>query len=182
MADFLVEIISFGERHDLNHMSQLHPPSTWTLYTDGSTNASGSGIGIVLQTPMGLRVEKALRLGFQATNNEAEYEALLQGLELALHFGVEDIAVKTDSQLIAGQVRGDFEVKEPRLHRYFSKVMGAKACFANFNIEPIPREKNQRADGLAKNASIGGTTESIEVLLDGGSMADTRRPLRTTCS
>ncbi|PON55756.1 Ribonuclease H, partial [Parasponia andersonii] len=86
MADFLVEIESFGERHDLNQMSQLRPPSTWTLHTDGSTNASESGIGIVLQTPTGLRVEKALRFGFQATNNEAEYEALLQGLELALHF------------------------------------------------------------------------------------------------
>ncbi|PON75381.1 Ribonuclease H, partial [Parasponia andersonii] len=135
MADFLVEIESFGERRDLSRMSQPRPPSTWTLHADGSTNASGSGIGIVLQTPTGLRVEKALRLGFQATNNEAEYEALLQGLELALHFGVENIAVKTDSQLIAGQVKGDFEVKEPRLHRYFSKVMGARARFASFNIE-----------------------------------------------
>ncbi|PON48379.1 Ribonuclease H [Parasponia andersonii] len=101
MADFLVEIESFGEWHDLNQMSQLHPPSAWTLYTDGSTNTSGSGIEIVLQTPTGLRVEKALKLGFQATNNEAEYEALLQGLDLALHFRVEDITMKTDSQLIA---------------------------------------------------------------------------------
>ncbi|PON43157.1 hypothetical protein PanWU01x14_276310 [Parasponia andersonii] len=80
--------------------------------------------------------------------------------------------MKTDSQLIAGQVRGDFEVKEPRLHRYFSKVMGEKARFGNFNIEPIPREMNQRADGLAKNASIRGTTESIEVLLESGNMGD----------
>ncbi|PON51087.1 Ribonuclease H, partial [Parasponia andersonii] len=107
---------------------------------------------------------KALRFGFQATNNEAEYEALLQGLELALHFGVENIAVKTDSQLIVGQVR-NFEVKKPRLHRYFSKVIGAKARFSNFDIEPIPREMNQRADELAKSASIGGTAGSTEVLL-----------------
>ncbi|PON76909.1 Ribonuclease H, partial [Parasponia andersonii] len=172
MVDFLVEIESFGEQHDPRQMSQLRPPSAWMLHTDGSTNASGSGIGIVLQTQTGLRIEKALRLGFQATNNEAEYEALLQGIELALHFGVEDIAVKIDSQLIAGQVRGDFEVKEPRLHRYFSKVMGAKARFGNFNIEPIPREMNQRADELAKSTSTGGTTRSIEVLLEGRSMED----------
>ncbi|PON34119.1 Ribonuclease H [Parasponia andersonii] len=153
-------------------MSQLRPPSAWTLYTDRSTNVSGSGIRIVLQTPTGLRVEKPLRLDFQATNNEAEYKARLQGLELALHYGVEKIAVKTNSQLIAGQVRGNFDVKEPRLHRYFSKVMGAKTHFSNFDIEPIPKEMNQRADELAKSASIGGTAGRTEVFLEGENMED----------
>ncbi|PON71709.1 Ribonuclease H [Parasponia andersonii] len=162
-------------------MSQLRPSSAWTLYTDGSTNTSGSGIGIVLQTPTGLRIEKALRLSFQATNNEAEYEALLQGLELALHFGVENITIKIDSQLIAGQVKGNLKVKEPRLHRYFSKVMRAKARFSNFNIEPIPREMNQRADELAKSTSIGSTARSTEVLLEGEKMEDPRRPLHAMC-
>ncbi|PON46336.1 hypothetical protein PanWU01x14_252230 [Parasponia andersonii] len=69
-------------------------------------------------------------------------------------------------------VKGDFEVKEPRLHRYYSKVMGASARFASFSIEQIPREENQRADTLAKNASTGGIDENIEVWLDSGGATD----------
>ncbi|PON79621.1 Ribonuclease H [Parasponia andersonii] len=102
MADFLVEIQSFGEPHAPLQTSLPHIPSAWTLYTDRSMNASESGIIIVLQTLVRLRIEKDLRLSFQAMNNEAEYEVLLQGLELALHFEVKSIAVKTDSQLIVG--------------------------------------------------------------------------------
>ena len=65
---------------------------------------SGSGIGLVLEAPSGLRVEEALRLNYPATNNEAEYEALLYGLTLAQHLGVRLLKARTDSRLIAEQV------------------------------------------------------------------------------
>jgi len=67
-------------------------------------------------------LEYVVRLQFQTTNNEAEYEALLQGLELAKSLGVDSIVVQGDSQLVIGQVNGTCEVKEEQMKRYLVKV------------------------------------------------------------
>ena len=103
LADFLVEIQSFTQPPE-QIMQTKDEQLPWILSSDGASNASGSGIGLVLEAPSGLRVEEALRLNFAATNNEAEYEALLYGLTLAQHLGVKLIKVRTDSKLIAEQV------------------------------------------------------------------------------
>ena len=57
-------------------------PTCWKAYVDGATNQRGSGVGLVLISPEGITIEKSLRLGFSATNNEAEYEALLEGMSM----------------------------------------------------------------------------------------------------
>ncbi|PON32100.1 Ribonuclease H [Parasponia andersonii] len=173
MAEKLVlDLVNAKKR--LRQYLEMHlittPPtlssSTWTLYTDGFTDTLGSGIEMVLQTPTGLKIEKARRLGYKVTNNKVEYEALLQGLELAIQFGIESVMIKTDSQLTVGQVKGDFKMKELRLHMYFSKKMGAKARFHKFDIEQVPREMNQRADELAKSVSAGETIKYTELMLE----------------
>ncbi|KAJ8480483.1 hypothetical protein OPV22_024210 [Ensete ventricosum] len=84
-----------------------NPTPGWTLHIDGSANSERGGVGLVLKDPSGHVYEHALRLGFRATNNEAEYEALLFGLKVAADLGAEDIEVFTDSQLIAGQVNAN---------------------------------------------------------------------------
>ena len=76
----------------------------WVLSTDGASNSIGAGIGVVLEALSRLKIEEARRLKFQATNNEAEYEALIYGLELAKHLEVKLLKVKSDSKLIAEQV------------------------------------------------------------------------------
>ena len=94
----------------------------WLLSKDGASNSSGAGIGVVLEAPSGLKTEEARRLNFQATNNEAEYEALIYGLELAKDLGMKLLMVRSDSKLIAEQVARRFEAKEPRMKSYFDKA------------------------------------------------------------
>ncbi|XP_065039398.1 uncharacterized protein LOC135673926 [Musa acuminata AAA Group] len=95
VADFIAELTRM---EDIN-LEQA--PEAWTLHVDGSANSKGVGAGLVLLAPDGRSFERSLRFGFKATNNEAEYEALLAGLRLALEMQVAAIHVHTDSQLVA---------------------------------------------------------------------------------
>ena len=80
-------------------MGEESPPA-WILFVDGSSNELGSGAGIVLTNPNGLKLEQSVRFGFQASNNEAEYEALLAGLRLARAAGADRLMARSDSQLV----------------------------------------------------------------------------------
>ena len=88
------------------------------LYIDGVANQKGSGVGLVIVSPDGITIEKSLRLGFSATNNETEYEVLLIGLAMVLKRAGKVVEVFLDSQLIMGQVRGELEAKDLRMQRY----------------------------------------------------------------
>ncbi|KAJ8477085.1 hypothetical protein OPV22_020812 [Ensete ventricosum] len=141
-------------------LSELMPPPVpqnptpgWTIHIDGSANSERGGVGLVFKDPSGHVYEHALRLGFRATNNEAEYEALLFGLKVAADLGAEDIEVFTDSQLVAGQVNGTFETREAAMIKYLAEVRLAAARFQKFAIIKVPRNENTQADALAKLAS-----------------------------
>ena len=76
----------------------------WRLSLDGAANAQGSGAGLILTSPDGIDVEYALRFGFQASNNEAEYEAVNVGLNLAHSMEADQLEVCSDSQLLVKQI------------------------------------------------------------------------------
>ncbi|GKA25119.1 reverse transcriptase domain-containing protein, partial [Tanacetum coccineum] len=76
----------------------------WILYTDGAASAKGSGAGLVLISPTKIEYTYALRLNFESTNNQAEYEALLAGLRIAKKMGVQSLTVNVDSKLVASQI------------------------------------------------------------------------------
>ena len=78
----------------------------WKAHVDGAVNQRGSGLGLVLLSPKGITIEKSLRLGFLATNNEAEYEALLEGMGMIRKMGGKSVDMFSDSRLIVGQVNG----------------------------------------------------------------------------
>ena len=100
MAGFLVEIQSFSaEPEQLLHTEEKF--QVWVLSTDGASNSAGVGIVIILETHSGLKIDEARRLSFQVTNNEAEYEALIYGLELTKHLGIKLLKVISDLKLIA---------------------------------------------------------------------------------
>ena len=99
----------------------------WKVYTDGASNRKGARVGIVLITPKKLIMEKLLRSGFLATNNEAEYEALLAGVAMVRLLGGEMVELYSDSRLIVGQVNGDFEAWDERMQGYLAKVQNARA-------------------------------------------------------
>ena len=94
----------------------------WEVYVDGATNQQGSEVGLVLVSPEKITIEKSLRLGFLATNNEAEYEALLMGMMMVQKMGGKTMKVYSYSKLVVGQVGGELEARDPRMQEYLSQV------------------------------------------------------------
>ena len=78
------------------------------MYVDGASNQKGSGVGLVLISPEKIIIEKSLRLDYSATNNEAEYEALMIGMAMVQRMGGKSVKVFLDSRLVVGQVKGEF--------------------------------------------------------------------------
>ncbi|RVW78122.1 hypothetical protein CK203_049729 [Vitis vinifera] len=101
------------------------------------------------QSPTGEHLEQAIRLGFSASNNEAEYEAILSGLDLALALSVSKLRIFSDSQLVVKHVQEEYEAKDARMARYLAKVRNTLQQFTEWTIEKIKRADNRRADALA---------------------------------
>ena len=95
-------------------------PSCWKVYVDGAVNQRGSGVGLVLISLEKTITEKSLRLGFSATNNKAEYEALLQGMATVQKMGGKMVEMFSDSRLVVGQVKGELEARDTRMQKYLS--------------------------------------------------------------
>ncbi|KAL2235270.1 UNVERIFIED_CONTAM: Retrovirus-related Pol polyprotein from transposon opus [Sesamum indicum] len=110
--------------------------------------------GILIQGPGGLEIEVAARLSFSITNNEAEYEALILGLELAYGAGASNLEVYTDSQLVAMQIDGTYETKEKSTTMYHKKAKSLMQRFDKCSIPHIPRCKNDRTDSLSKFGAL----------------------------
>ena len=117
------ELPSVGDMDEklVGMISQYRLP-TWEVYVDGASNQKSSGVGLVLISPEKVVIEKSLRLDFSATNNEAEYEALLVGMAMVQRIEGKSIKLFSDSRLVAGQVRGEFEAKDERMQGYLSQV------------------------------------------------------------
>ncbi|XP_057444150.1 uncharacterized protein LOC130736328 [Lotus japonicus] len=144
LADFVVELTpEVGERVN----------TQWMLFVDGSSNENGSEAGITLQGPGELVLEQSLRFQFKASNNQAEYEALIAGLKLAIEVQIDSLLVRTDSLLVANQVNEVFQVKEPAWIKYLERVRLLMGRLREVMVEFVPRTQNQRADALAKLAS-----------------------------
>ena len=103
-------------------------------------------------TPEGHKIECMIRLDFPTTNNEAEYEALIAGLDLARVAGAGNMIIHCDSQVITSQINGDFECRNERMKTYLEEVKGRTAGL-EVKFVQIPREENECADRLAKAAS-----------------------------
>ena len=95
-------------------------PVQWKVYIDEAANQKGSGMGLVLISPEKLVVEKLLRLGFSTTNNEAEYEALLEGISMVQRMGGKSATMFSDSRLVVGQVKGELEARDERMQGYLT--------------------------------------------------------------
>ncbi|XP_077226454.1 uncharacterized protein LOC143859686 [Tasmannia lanceolata] len=139
-----------------------HDPSIaealWEVHVDGSSNKAGCGAGQVLTGPDGFTLDYALRFGFRASNNEAEYEALLAGMNLAVQTGAQRLKAYCDSQLVANQIQGIYEARDERMIKYLSQVRQLSSKFRSFEVVRIPRTDNTKADVLSKLAASGYTT------------------------
>jgi ribonuclease HI len=121
----------------------------WTLFFDGSARQQSAGAGVVLADPGGNQLQYVVGLEFKATNNMAEYEALIFGLTAALSLGVRQLLVKGDSQLIIKQVRGECSCNEPRLAAYLLHVRKLEKDFTILELQHVPRADNSAADDLS---------------------------------
>ena len=106
-------------------------------------------MGLVLVSPKKITIERSLRLGFSATNNEAEYEALLTGMVMVQKMGGKMVEIFSDSKLVVGQVRGELEARDPRMQEYLSQVRRIQKKFEFFDLLYIPRSGNTYANSLA---------------------------------
>jgi len=124
------------------------------LYCDGASkgNPGHSGIGIVLIIK-GHKITLSEYIGL-ATNNIAEYKALLRGIYEAEKNGVRIIDIFTDSELMAKQIQGIYKVKSPNLENLYKEVISLLKGFEKYTIKHIPRDLNKEADSLA-NAALG---------------------------
>jgi ribonuclease HI len=125
----------------------------WTLFFDGSARQQSASAGVVLTDPGGNQLQYVVRLEFKATNNMAEYEALIFGLSMALSLGVRQLLVKGDSQLIIKQVRGECSCNELRLAAYLLHVRKLEKDFTALELQHVPRADNSAADDLSQRAT-----------------------------
>ena len=125
----------------------------WRLSVDGAANTQGSGAGMILTSSDGIDVEYAFRLVFQASNNEAEYEAVIAGLNLTHSMEVDQLEVSSDSQLVVKQIEDSYEARGEKMILYLKKVRELLKKFIRVQVKYVPRAENSRADALAKLAT-----------------------------
>ena len=104
-------------------------------------------------SPEKITIEKSLRLGFSATNNEAEYEALLIGMMMVQKMSRKMVKVYSDSRLVVGQVIGELKALDPRMQEYLSQVRSIQTKFEVINVSHVLRGGNTHADSLATLAT-----------------------------
>nr|GEZ00687.1 reverse transcriptase domain-containing protein [Tanacetum cinerariifolium] len=163
LADFLNKMPSNASQGTSVVETQEEP---WTLFTDGSSCVDGSGAGLILTNPDGVEFTYALRFQFAASNNEAEYEALIAGLRIATQMGVKNIQANVESKLVANQVLGTYIAKEDNMIKYLDIAKDLVSGFKTFSISQVPRSKNKKTDALSKIASTSFTHLSKQVLVE----------------
>ncbi|XP_072074644.1 uncharacterized protein [Arachis hypogaea] len=141
LADFISELTTEDREKE------------YKLYVDGASNKTESGAGVTLNEGEQVIVEQSLQFSFPASNNQAEYEALLAGLKLAQDLQIHHLTVYCDSLLVVQQIKGDFQVKDPLLERYWLITKDLISKFHEFKIVHVNREQNTRADVLSKLAT-----------------------------
>ena len=160
-AETPLESETKAQRMDGKSVGSIDPqePFHWEVYVDGAENQRGSRVGLVLVSPEKLTIEKSLRLGFSATNNEAEYEVLLEGISMVQRIKGKLVKIFSDSMLVVGQVKGELEVRDERMQGYLSQVRHLQSEFESFSLLHIPRSGNTHVDSLAMLATS--STQSL---------------------
>lgn len=135
------------------------------LHTDGGArgNPGPSAIGVVLANTQGKTLKEISQTIGVATNNQAEYEALLAGLVEAEKLGASLVDIYMDSELIVKQVKGIYKVKNADLAVLFARVWNALQNIGEYRIHHIPREKNKRADALVNEALDSGYARNFTI-------------------
>jgi ribonuclease HI len=123
------------------------------MYFDGSYTLKGAGAGVILIPPEGDILKYAIQLGFPATNNIAEYEGLVTGLQVAKDLGIRRLLIQGDSQLVAKQVQKEYDCNNDKMAEYLAEVRRLEKFFDGFEVRYVPRLDNRDTDHLVWIAS-----------------------------
>jgi ribonuclease HI len=156
LANFLAEWV------DTQLPIALIQPELWTMYFDGSLMKIGAGAGLLFISPLGKHLHYVLRLHFSVSNNVAEYEALVNGLRIAVELGVLRLDARGDSQLFIDQVMKNSHCRDRKMEDYCDEVRRLEDKFYGLGLNHIARRYYETADELAKIAS-GHTTVPLDV-------------------
>jgi len=124
------------------------------IYTDGCSrgNPGHAGIGVVIFDDKKKKIKEIYKYLGTATNNVAEYNALLYGLEEALMLRADEIIINIDSELVTKQINGEYRVKDADIRPLFERALNMLKGFKSFEIKHIDRQYNKEADKLANKA------------------------------
>jgi ribonuclease HI len=147
LADFVAEWV------DTQLPTAPIQPELWTMYFDGSLMKTGAGVGLLFISPLEKHMRYMLRLHFPASNNVAEYEALVNGLRIAVELGVRRLDARGDSQLVIDQVMENSHCHDQKMEAYCDEVRRLEDKFHGQELNHIARRYNETADELAKIAS-----------------------------
>jgi ribonuclease HI len=156
LADFLAEWV------DTQLPTTPIQPELWTMYFNGSLMKTGAGAGLLFISPLRKHVRYVLRLHFLASNNVAEYEALVNGLRIAVELGVRRLDARGDSHLVIDQVMKNSHCRDKKMEAYCDEVRRLEDKFHGLELNHVARRYNETADELAKIAS-GRTTVPPDV-------------------
>jgi ribonuclease HI len=147
LADFVAEWV------DTQLPTAPIQPKLWTMFFDGSLMKTGAGVGLLFISPLGKHIRYVLRLHFPVSNNVVEYEALVNGLRIAIELGVRRLDARGDSQLVIDQVMENSHCRDPKMEAYCDEVRRLEDKFYGLELNHIARRYNETADELAKIAS-----------------------------
>ncbi|XP_070028809.1 uncharacterized protein [Nicotiana sylvestris] len=128
--------------------------NTWKMFFDGAVNAKGVRIGAILISPIGQHYLATARPQFFCTNNTAEYEACIMGMNMAIDQDVEELLIIGDSNMIIQQTQGEWETRDVKLIPYKQHVEDLSKRFKSIEFKYIPRCHNELADAFATLASM----------------------------
>ncbi|MFC1807184.1 ribonuclease HI family protein [Candidatus Omnitrophota bacterium] len=134
-------------------MSKINTRSL-SIFIDGAArgNPGPSGIGVVIRDAQGITIDNLSKYIGNATNNVAEYSALIFGMDGARKLGAEELVINTDSELLAKQLGGEYKIKNAALKDLYSEVVELLGSFSEVKVNQISREENKAADKLANKA------------------------------
>jgi ribonuclease HI len=135
-------------------------PEHWTMYFDGSLKLDGGGAGVLFISLKGEQLKYVLQILWEVSNNEAEYEALLHGLRLAISLGIKRLLVYGDSLLVVQQVNKEWDCNKETMDAYVQEVCKLENKFSGLEIHHVIREHNVGADILSK---LGSTRAQVPV-------------------
>ena len=147
LADFIAEFTLPDKDSPTNETER------WTIQTDGSSAQKRGGVGVIITTPDGKTLKYGVQLKFLATNNKAEYKRILTGLRVEKALGAKNRLLQSDSRLVIGQIKKEYEAKEERMQKYLRLTKHLAQGFDRVEFKQIPRSQNMIVDEIAKPAS-----------------------------